>query len=102
MSGKRTVVVTGAAGFIGARTVDALAARGTPVVSVDHLDKFDTRPEHAGIEFSTRVAMEDVDAWLGDHGREVSAIVHMGACTDTRETDRSYLDKVNVRSSQQL
>lgn len=97
-----SIVVTGAAGFIGARTVEALAARGRTVVSVDHLDKFDTRPEHAGIAFGTRVAMEDVDAWLGAHGKNVRAIVHMGACTDTRETNRPYLDTVNVRSSQQL
>ena len=96
------VVVTGAAGFVGARAVQALAARGFPIVSVDHLDKFDTRPEHAGIAFGTRVSMEDIDAWLGAHGKEVRAIVHMGACTDTRETNRSYLDTVNVGSSQQL
>lgn len=97
-----SVVVTGAAGFIGARTVEAIAAKGTPVVSVDHLDKFGTRPEHAGIPFGTRVSMEDLDAWLHQHGRAVSAIVHMGACTDTRETNRSYLHTVNVQYSQQL
>jgi ADP-L-glycero-D-manno-heptose 6-epimerase len=96
------VVVTGAAGFVGARTVEALTARGVSVVSVDHLDKFDTRPEHQGIAFGTRVSIEDIDAWLGAHGRDVRAIVHMGACTDTRETNRSYLDRVNVGSSQQL
>jgi ADP-L-glycero-D-manno-heptose 6-epimerase len=99
---RRAVVVTGAAGFIGARTVEALTARGVAVVSVDHPDKFDTRPEHATIAFGTRVAMEDIDEWLGAHGQDVRAIVHMGACTDTRETNRSYLDAVNVGSSQQL
>jgi ADP-L-glycero-D-manno-heptose 6-epimerase len=102
-SGKqRAVVVTGAAGFVGARAVEAFAARGVPVVSVDHLDKFDTRSEHRGIPFGTRVSMDDIDTWLGEHGREAGAIVHMGACTDTRETDRTFLDTVNVRSSQQL
>jgi ADP-L-glycero-D-manno-heptose 6-epimerase len=35
-------------------------------------------------------------------GPGVRAIVHMGACTDTRETNRAYLDSVNVSSSQQL
>ena len=97
-----SVVVTGASGFVGARTVEALTAKGVPVVSVDRLDTFDTRPEHAGISFGTRVAMDEIDAWLGRHGRGITAIVHMGACTDTRETNRPYLDTVNVRSSQQL
>src|SRR5580765_3977936 len=96
------VVVTGAAGFVGARCVQALDARGLPVISVDRLDKFDTRPEHAGIDFGTRVDMDAIDAWLALHGTGVRAIVHMGACTDTRERDRAYLDKVNVSSSRQL
>lgn len=95
-------MVTGAAGFIGARCVEALVARGDRVVSVDRLDAFDTRPEHAGIDFGERVRLDDVDAWLAAHGGGVRAIVHLGACTDTRETDRAYLHRVNVASSQQL
>jgi ADP-L-glycero-D-manno-heptose 6-epimerase len=98
----RAIVVTGAAGFIGARTVEALAARDVPVVSVDRLDAFDTRPEHAGLAFGTRVGMDAIDGWLGTNGATVGAIVHMGACTDTRETNRAYLDEVNVRASQHL
>lgn len=95
-------MVTGAAGFIGARCVQALNARGASIVSVDRLDAFDTRPEHAGIDFGTRVGMDDVDAWLGRHGAGVGAIVHMGACTDTRETNRDYLHRVNIVASQQV
>jgi ADP-L-glycero-D-manno-heptose 6-epimerase len=96
------VVVTGAAGFVGARTVQALGTRGDAVVSVDRLDRFDTRPEHAAINFGTRVDMDAIDPWLAEHGSQVRAIVHMGACTDTRETNRAYLDTVNVSSSRQL
>jgi len=99
---REQVVVTGAAGFIGARSVQALGSQGIPVVSVDRLDTFDTRPEHAAIDFGTRVAMTDVDAWLASNGARVRAIVHLGACTDTRETDRAYLDTVNVAASQTL
>jgi ADP-L-glycero-D-manno-heptose 6-epimerase len=98
----REIVVTGAAGFVGARCVQALNSRGLPVISVDRLERFDTRPEHAGIDFGTRVAMEDIDTWLGANGARVRAIVHMGACTDTRETDRAYLGAVNVKASQAL
>lgn len=96
------VVVTGAAGFVGARAVQAFNQRGRSVVSVDRLDRFNTRPEHAGINFGTRVDMDAIDSWLAEHGSQVRAIVHMGACTDTRETNRPYLDRVNVLSSQQL
>ncbi len=96
-SSDQVIVVTGAAGFVGARCVQALGARRVPVVSVDRLDAFDTRPEHAGIDFGTRVGMDDIDAWLGAHGARVRAVIHMGACTDTRETNRAYLNTVNVR-----
>jgi ADP-L-glycero-D-manno-heptose 6-epimerase len=71
-------------------------------VSVDRLDLFDTRPEHAGIDFGTRVGLDEIDAWLARHGASVRAIVHLGACTDTRETDRARLRALNIESSQQL
>ena len=35
-----TVLVTGAAGFIGSHTVEALLARGSRVVGVDNFDPF--------------------------------------------------------------
>jgi ADP-L-glycero-D-manno-heptose 6-epimerase len=95
------VVVTGAAGFIGARCVQGLRARGLPVVSVDRLEHFGTRSEHAGIDFGERVDADAIGAWLGARD-PVRAVVHLGACTDTREMDRAYLDRVNLRASQQL
>jgi len=94
------VVVTGAAGFIGARAVERLTARGVDLVSVDSLSAFDSRPEHAGINFGHRVDVAEIGGWLGS--RPVQAILHLGACTDTRETDRAYLDRVNLKASQDL
>lgn len=95
------VVVTGAAGFIGSRLVQALRARGVALVSVDHAGHFDSRPEHAGIDFGERVEPDEVIGWLGARS-DVRAIVHLGACTDTREQDRAYLDRVNLGASQAL
>ncbi|MEO8481032.1 MAG: ADP-glyceromanno-heptose 6-epimerase [Acidobacteriota bacterium] len=94
------VVVTGAAGFIGARVVEALKARGTDVASVDHRAAFDGRPEHAGLDFGQRVDVDDLGGWL--KAVTITAIVHLGACTDTREMDRSYLNRVNLEASQEL
>ena len=95
------VVVTGAAGFIGARLVEALTAHGRGVVSVDQLAYFENRPEHAAIEFGTRVAPDQIVDWLRTRS-DVEAIVHLGACTDTRETDQDKLTRMNVASSQRL
>jgi len=95
------VVVTGAAGFIGARAVERLTSRGADVVSVDLLSAFDNRPEHSGVNFGQRIDVAAIGAWLGS-GPSVQAILHLGACTDTRETDRAYLDRVNLAASQDL
>ena len=96
------VIVTGAAGFIGARLVQALRARGTAVVSVDVLRHFETRPEHRGIDFGECVDMDALAARLAHTDVRPQAIVHLGACTDTRETDRAFLARVNVEFSQRL
>jgi ADP-L-glycero-D-manno-heptose 6-epimerase len=95
------VVVTGAAGFVGARVVEALSARGVDVASVDYLAAFDARPEHAGVDFGQRVDVGDLARWL-DTAKDVAAVVHLGACTDTREMDRDYLTRVNLQASQDL
>ena len=95
------VVVTGAAGFVGARCAEALKARGLDIASVDHLPAFDTRPEHAGLDFGHRVDVDDVTRWL-ETALDVTAVVHLGACTDTREMDRNYLNRVNLQASQDL
>ncbi|MEE8469409.1 MAG: ADP-glyceromanno-heptose 6-epimerase, partial [Planctomycetota bacterium] len=96
------VLVTGAAGFIGARTVEALGLRGTPVVSVDDLGLFDERPEHAGLDFGRRVGTSESIAWLNAERPELAGIIHLGACTDTTEMDEGFLRRVNLEYSQAL
>jgi ADP-L-glycero-D-manno-heptose 6-epimerase len=93
------VVVTGAAGFIGSRLVGALVADGIPVVAVDTRAHFGARDEHAAIDASRIVDVDVFPAWL-QSADDVKAIVHLGACTDTRETDRAYLTRRNLEASQ--
>jgi len=95
------LLVTGAAGFVGARFVESCNTRGLPVVSVDDEPLFRTRPEHAGLDFGRivdRAALPDVLA----SGLDVGAVVHLGACTDTAETDERLLEQLNVEASQVL
>lgn len=95
------IVVTGAAGFIGARLVEALLASGASVVAVDTAAYFRTRPEHRPIDPSAIVDVDEFWTWL-DTADRVRAVVHLGACTDTRETDRAYLTRTNLEASQRL
>lgn len=96
------LLVTGAAGFIGARFVESCNARGTPVVSVDRDTHFETRGELAGLDFGRIVDRDALFGWLGERRPEVAAVVHLGACSSTTETDVDYLERVNVAYSKQL
>lgn len=99
-----TYLVTGAAGFIGARFVESCFRRGIAVVSVDKAAYFLERVEHAGIPFGTLVDRAVLFDWLGHdvQSRDVTAIVHLGACARTTEMDREFLWRNNVEYSQKL
>lgn len=100
-------IVTGAAGFVGARFVESCNERGIPVVSVDKTEYFTERTEHSDVAFGEIVDRENLMDWLEDlssSGRaaQVRAIVHLGACANTMEADESYLLRMNVEYSQKL
>lgn len=99
---RRPILVTGAAGFVGARFVESCAERGLPLVSVDGAELFRSRPEHAGIDFGEIVDRDALDAWLAERGGGLAGIVHLGACTDTTEMDRALLQRLNVDASKRL
>jgi ADP-L-glycero-D-manno-heptose 6-epimerase len=100
-----TIVVTGAAGFIGANLVKALNARGhTRVLAVDDLTDGDKIANLVDCEIADYL---DKDEFLlrltdGDFDDEVGAILHQGACSDTMETDGRYMMRNNYRYSVSL
>ena len=96
------ILVTGAAGFIGARFVESCNQRGTPVVSVDLRVHFEERGEFSGLDFGPIVDRKELFQWLRDTQPEIAAIVHLGACSSTTETRLDYLNEVNVEFSKRL
>jgi UDP-glucuronate 4-epimerase len=92
-----TVLVTGAAGFIGYHTAEALLARGDAVVGVDNLNAYyDVRLKEARLARLTarpgfsfhRADISDraaIDAVFARH-REVTRIVHLGAQAGVRHS----------------
>jgi ADP-L-glycero-D-manno-heptose 6-epimerase len=97
-------LVTGAAGFIGARFVESCKAQGIATVSVDKLSYFTARTEHRGIDFGTLVDRDALFDWLAEprNAERLTAIVHVGACSRTTEMDREFLRRNNVEYSQKL
>ena len=88
-----TILVTGAAGFIGAAVCQALLARGDTVVGIDNLsDYYDVGLKEARLalltaqrNFSFRKAdIADKDAMLDFAGRDIAGIVHLAAQAGVR------------------
>lgn len=107
------IVVTGAAGFIGANLVAALNRRGRrDILAVDSLDA----PAKARNLFALDVAdymdkAEFLDAIRDGGGgggdapaplSDIEAILHQGACADTMETDAGYMVANNFAYSKAL
>jgi len=96
------VVVTGAAGFIGANLVKALNERGiSEILAVDNLSKADKFQNLVDCEIDDYL---DKQAFLTlvESGRlegAVRAVFHEGACSDTMETDGRYMMENNYRYS---
>ncbi len=102
MSASETLLVTGAAGFIGARFVESCNARGVSVVSVDRKDAFASRPEHARLDFGTTLDVEELATWLSASPVPLAGIVHMGAISATTELDEALFRRYNVDYSKNL
>jgi len=100
-------VVTGAAGFIGARFVEAARARGADVISVDvktaAMNAFASRPEHRGLDFGTTLGIDELEPWLErEKPKDLTAVIHLGACSDTMELDESVHERLNIAYSKML
>jgi ADP-L-glycero-D-manno-heptose 6-epimerase len=100
---KARILITGAAGFIGARTVEAAHQKGYQVIAVDTLSYFQERVEHAGLTFGACVDRDELfRAW--DEGKlgRIDGVIHLGAITDTTEMNVELLRKLNIEYSQKL
>ncbi|HAB98717.1 MAG TPA: ADP-glyceromanno-heptose 6-epimerase, partial [Parachlamydiales bacterium] len=103
MSRRPMIVITGAAGLIGSGVVRYLNdVKGCELVLVDDLKQGEKWKNLVGKEFSTLISKHALFDWLKGKEGEVDAIVHLGACSDTVETDADYLMENNVRFSIRL
>ncbi|SAL54467.1 ADP-L-glycero-D-manno-heptose-6-epimerase [Caballeronia turbans] len=99
-----TIIVTGAAGFIGSNIVKALNERGeNRVIAVDNLTRADKFKNLVDCEIDDYLdKTEFVERFRrGDFGR-VRAVFHEGACSDTMETDGRYMMDNNFRYSRDV
>jgi ADP-L-glycero-D-manno-heptose 6-epimerase len=97
-----TLIVTGAAGFIGSNLVKALNARGERgIVAVDNLARADKVANLADVEIADFVDKRDLLRRLGSL-QGATAVLHQGACSDTMESDGRYMMENNYEYSKAL
>jgi len=99
-----TIIVTGAAGFIGRNTVAELNRRGcTAPVLVDNLGCDEKWKNLAGLQFEDLLAPSELLSWLQATPRpRVDAIIHLGACSSTTESNADFLMENNYRYTRRL
>jgi ADP-L-glycero-D-manno-heptose 6-epimerase len=88
------IIVTGGAGFIGSAFVWKLNQEGIEdIVIVDRLGTTDKWKNLVNLRFEDYIYKDDFFNMLCDDAVsfDVSAIVHMGACSSTTERDADYL-----------
>lgn len=97
------IIVTGAAGMIGSGVVRHLNDLGrTDLLLVDDLKTSDKWKNLVGKRFIDLISRHKLFEWIQGRGNEVDAVIHLGACSDTMETNADYLMDNNFRFSIRL
>ena len=101
-----TIIVTGAAGFIGSNIVKALNERGiTDIVAVDNLTRGEKFKNLAECEIAHYLDKHEFIRQVREHilpYDEIEAVFHDGACSDTMEYNGLYMMDNNYQYSLDL
>ena len=99
-----SIIVTGAAGFIGANNVLALNRRGiTDVIAVDNLSRAEKFKNLVECQISDYFDKRDfIELVRARKIAKPEAIFHQGACSDTMEHDGKYMMENNYRYTLEL
>ena len=101
-----TIIVTGAAGFIGSNIVKALNERGiTDIVAVDNLSRAEKFRNLADCDILHYLDKHEFIRQVREHilpCRDIRAVFHQGACSDTMNHDGLYMMDNNYQYSLDL
>ena len=99
------IIITGACGFIGSALACALNRQGeTDLVLCDRFGQQEKWRNLLGVTFRRCIHPDQLFDFLGNaqNAGQVRAIAHLGACSDTTQTDMDYLLENNVNFSIRL
>lgn len=103
MDTKKTILLTGAAGFIGSYLLGFLNKHGyRNIIIADDFSDEDKWFNFDGKAFTGKIDRHDLFQWLNETALPVDLVFHLGARTDTTEFDYSVLEKLNVEYSKEV
>jgi ADP-L-glycero-D-manno-heptose 6-epimerase len=99
----QSIVITGAAGFIGSCCAKYLNEMGlNQLILVDDIKKTEKWKNLVNKKAKAFISRHELFTFLQGKEKEIQAIIHLGACSDTMETDGDYLMENNFRYTQRL
>lgn len=102
-SGAGSIIVTGAAGFIGSCMVQYLNEQGYEnLLLVDDFGIEAKRKNWESKTYAHIVERYNLFDWLESHQPQIDMVIHLGARTDTTEFDYAIHEELNVQYSKNV
>ncbi len=103
MERQSTILLTGAAGFIGSYLLGYLNRKGfNNIIIADDFSDEDKWFNFDDKSFTDKIEREELFDWLEATDKVVNYVFHLGARTDTTEFDYAIHEKLNVEYSKKI
>ncbi len=98
-----TILITGAAGFIGGHLAHMLQAQpGVRLILSDDFSRPDKTLNWADLTDAIRVDRDELIGWLERDAPFIDWVIHLGARTDTTEFDYAVHERLNLSYSKSI